>query len=62
VQTDKYSRYDTVAGNNIANNNLLKVHSEIKGVRVRCRKKGREFCVPVIILHNKNVGIVIIKH
>ena len=33
--------------------------------RVRCRKKGREFCVPVIILHNKNViyvGIVITKH
>jgi len=53
VQTDKYSWYDTVAENNIANNYLLKVYNEIKGVRVRCRKKGREFCVPVIILHNK---------
>jgi len=64
VQTDKYSWYDTVAENNIANNYLLKVYNEIKGVRVRCRKKGREFCLPVII-HNENLiytGIVIIKH
>jgi len=42
VQTDNYFWYDTVAENNIANNYLLKVHSEIKGIRVRCRKKGRE--------------------